>query len=50
MFDYNTTYREEMLFENKKHDLYTVNKHKTVLNRDDDKRLVEADGITYVKL
>ena len=35
-----------MLFENKKHETYTVNKHKIVLNRDDDKRLVQADGIT----
>ena len=35
-----------MLFENKKHDVYTVNKHKIALNRNDDKRLVQADGIT----
>ena len=25
--------------------MYTVNKHKIVLNRDDDKRLVQVDGI-----
>ena len=37
-----------MLFENKKHKVYTVNKHKIALNRDDDKRLVLADGITTV--
>ena len=35
-----------MLFENKKHGVYTVNKYKITLNRDDDKRLVQADGIT----
>ena len=35
-----------MLFENKKHELYTVNKFKMALNRDDDKRVVHADGIT----
>ena len=35
-----------MLFENKKHEVYTVNKHMIALNRDDDKRLVQADGIT----
>ena len=35
-----------MLFENKKRKIYTVNKHKIALNRDDDKRLVQADGIT----
>ena len=35
-----------MLSENKKHEVYTVNKHKIALNRDDDKRLVQTDGIT----
>ena len=39
-------YREQTLFENKKHKVYTVNKHKIALNRDDDKKLVQADGIT----
>ena len=46
LFDGKTIYKEQMLFENKKHELYTVNKHKIALNRDDDKRLVKADGIT----
>ena len=35
-----------MLFENKRHEVYTVNKHKIALNRDDDKRVAQADGIT----
>ena len=35
-----------MLFENKKHEVYTVNKHKIALNRDNDKRIVQADDIT----
>ena len=35
-----------MLFENKKHEVYTVNKHKIALNRDDNKRIVQANGIT----
>ena len=36
-----------MLFENKKHEVYTVNKHKIALNRgDNDKRIVQADRIT----
>ena len=35
-----------MLFEKKKHEVYTVNKHKIALNKDGDKRLVQADGIT----
>ena len=35
-----------MLFENKKHEVYTVKNHKIALNRDDDKRIVQADRIT----
>ena len=35
-----------MLFENKKHEIYTVNKHKIALNKDDDKRIVQPDEIT----
>ena len=46
LFDGETTYREQILFENKKHEVYTVNKHKIALNREDDKRVVQADGIT----
>ena len=46
LFDGKTMYREQMLFENKKHEVYTVNKHKIPLNRDDDNRLVQADSIT----
>ena len=41
-----TIYREQMLFENKEHEVYTVNKYKIALNRDDDKGIVQADGIT----
>ena len=46
LFDGETIYKEQVLFENKKHTIYKVNKHKIALNRDDDKRLVQADGIT----
>ena len=46
LFDSETIYREQMLFENKKHGVHTVNKHNIALNRDDDKRVVQADGIT----
>ena len=35
-----------MLFENKRHEVYTVNKYKLALNRDDSQRIVHADGIT----
>ena len=44
--DGETAYREQMLFENKKLEIYTVNKQKIALNRDDDKSIVQADGIT----
>ena len=46
LFDGKTIYREQMLFENMKHKVYTVNMQKIVLNRDGDKRLAQADGIT----
>ena len=46
LFDGNAMYREQILFENKNHEVYTVNKHKIPLNRDNDNRLVQADGIT----
>ena len=46
LFEGNTIYREQMLFENKNHEIYTVNKCKIALNRNDDKRLVQKDGIT----
>ena len=39
-------YREQMLFENKKRKVYTVNKYAIALNRDNNKRLLQADGIT----
>ena len=46
LFDGETIYREQMFFEYKKHEVYTVNKYKVALNRDEDKRVVQADGIT----
>ena len=45
LFDGETIYREQMLFGNKKHEVYSVNKHKIALNRDNDKRILQADGI-----
>ena len=39
LFDAKTINREQILFENKKHEVYRVNKHKIALNRDDDKRV-----------
>ena len=46
LFDGETAYREQMLFENKKHEVYIVNKHKIALNRDYDKRVLQANVIT----
>ena len=43
--DDETIYRGQILFENKKNEVYTVNKNKIALNRDDDKRPVQADGM-----
>ena len=48
LFDGKTIYRGKMLFENKKHERYTVNKYKIALNRDNDKRIVQTDGIITV--
>ena len=45
-FDGKTIYREQMLFENLKNEVYMVNKYKIPLNRDEDNRLVQANGIT----
>ena len=45
LFDDKIIYKDQMLFENKNHEVYTVNKYKIALNRDDDKRIVQADGI-----
>ena len=46
LFDGETIYGEQILFENKKHEVYTVNKDKLALNRDSDNSVVQADGIT----
>ena len=46
LFGGETVYREQVLFEHKNHEVYTVNKCKIALNRDDDKRIIREDGIT----
>ena len=48
LFDGKTIYKEQKLFENKKHEMYTVIKYKIALNRDDDKKAVQANGITIL--
>ena len=54
LFEGETMYREQVMFEHKDHEVFTVNKCKIALNRDDDKRIIQSDGITtlargYVK-
>jgi hypothetical protein len=39
-------YKTQVLFQHKKHELYTVRANKISLNRDDDKRLVQEDQIS----
>ena len=49
LFGGKTIYRWQMLFNNKEHEVYTVNKYKIALNRDNDKRIVQADVITTLR-
>ena len=46
LFSGKNAYREQMLFQNKKHVVYTSKVNKIALNRDDDKRLVQPDLIS----
>ena len=46
LLDGKTIYREQMLFENKTHKVYTIKRYKIALNRDNDKRIVQTNGIT----
>ena len=41
-----TVYREQVLFEHEKHDVFAVNKCKIALNKGDDKRIIQEDGIS----
>ena len=51
LFDSKTIYREQMLFENKKHQLHSESKHKIDLNRDNNKRGLQADStLTLARL
>ena len=41
-----TTYRSQLIFRNKKHEVHTVEVNKIALNRDDDKRIAKKDGVS----
>ena len=46
LFDDKTIYWEQMFFQNNTHEVYTINQYKITLSTGDDKRNVQADGIT----
>ena len=46
LFEGKVIRREQMLFEHRKHGVYTVNKCKIALNRDDSKRIINEDSIS----
>ena len=46
LFEGETRYRENSLFENKKHEVCPLNKRNIALKEDDNKRRVEEDGVT----
>ena len=39
-------YRSQLMFRNDKHEIHTVEVNKVALNRDDDKQIVEKDGVS----
>ena len=40
------TYRKQMIFRNRLHEVHTVEVNKIALTRDDDKRIIQSDGIS----
>ena len=48
--DFKTIHKEQMLFENNKHEVYMVNRHKIDVNRDDDKKHVQARSYNFYRL
>ena len=39
-------YRQQLMFRNRKHEVHTVEVNKVALNRDDDKQVVQKDGLS----
>ena len=46
LFNSNTIYRSQLMFRSMKHNIFTIEVNKVALNRDDDKRISERDGIS----
>ena len=44
-FDRKLIYKEQMLFDNNKHEFFMINKHNRVLHRDNDKRKIQIHVI-----
>ena len=45
LFNDSAEYRSQLMFRSMKHDIFTIEVNKVVLNRDDDKRISKEDGI-----
>ena len=50
LFDGKDIYREQMTFKSTEHDVYTVNINKIALNRGDDERIIQKDGISTLAI
>ena len=48
--DGKSIYRRQLMFRNRKHEVHTVEVNKVALNRDDDKRVVQKDGVSTLGL
>ena len=46
LFNSMITYRSQLMFRSRKHEVYTVEVNKVALNRDNEKRIAKKDGIT----
>ena len=40
------TYRKQLMFQNRLHEVHTVEVNKIALSRDDDKRIIQSDGVS----
>ena len=46
LFNSDTTYRSQLMLRSSKHEVHTIEVNKVALNRDDDKRISEREGIS----
>ena len=50
LFGGGDVYRNQLRFQNVKHEIFTVEVNKVALNRNDDKRVIRGDGISTYSL